>query len=51
MRGLLQHRADLLAQHLSKLPSGDLVKLEAALTVFGYLIVSLEGRTLVGANR
>jgi DNA-binding MarR family transcriptional regulator len=51
LNGLLQRRTALLARHLSKLPSGEVDALEAALPVLSNLILGLEDRTAVGATR
>jgi DNA-binding MarR family transcriptional regulator len=51
LNALLQRRTDLLARHLSKLPSSEVEALEAALPALSDLILGLEGRTAVGATR
>lgn len=50
-KGLLERRADLLAQHLAELPGNEVAALEAALPVLGHLVQSLEERRTVGASR
>jgi DNA-binding MarR family transcriptional regulator len=51
LNGLLQRRADLLAEHLSELPSSEVAALEAALPVLGHLVLALGDRRAVGAGR
>jgi DNA-binding MarR family transcriptional regulator len=51
LNGLLQHRADLLADHLSELSENELAALESALPALGRLVLALGDRRTVGAPR
>jgi len=51
LNGLLQHRADILAERLSDLSASDVAALENALPALGRLIVELGDRRTVGTTR
>lgn len=51
VKGLLQRRAALLADHLADLSASEIAALEAALPALGHLVGGLEGMRTVGAAR